>query len=54
MWYADSIGLRVIRDRLAAYAERSGDASLRPAALLERLVAEGRDFASLATGKTGT
>ena len=54
MWYADSVGLRVIRDRLAVYAERSGDASLRPAPLLERLVAEGRDFASLATGKAGT
>jgi hypothetical protein len=33
-----------VRDRLALYAERSGDESLRPASLLSRLAAEGRGF----------
>ena len=53
MHYADSIGLKVIRDRLADWAARSGDASLKPAPLLERLAAEGRGFASL-TGASST
>jgi len=48
MHYADRLGLGHVRDRLALYAERSGDASLRPAALLARLAAEGKGFASLA------
>ena len=48
MHYADSVGLKVIRDRLADWAEASDDASLKPAPLLERLAAEGRGFASLA------
>ena len=47
MYYADRIGLGQVRDRLAFYAERSGDDSLRPAALITRLAAEGRGFASL-------
>ncbi|HEX4259884.1 MAG TPA: 3-hydroxyacyl-CoA dehydrogenase NAD-binding domain-containing protein [Acetobacteraceae bacterium] len=37
MWYADRIGSRRLRDRLRALAEQTGDASLRPAALIERL-----------------
>ncbi len=37
MWYADRIGSRRLRDRLLALAEQTGDASLRPAALIERL-----------------
>jgi 3-hydroxyacyl-CoA dehydrogenase len=47
MYYADSLGLGHVRDRLAFYAERSGDQSLRPAPLIARLAAEGRGFASL-------
>jgi 3-hydroxyacyl-CoA dehydrogenase len=47
MYYADSLGLGHVRDRLAFYAERSGDVSLRPAPLITRLAAEGRGFASL-------
>jgi 3-hydroxyacyl-CoA dehydrogenase len=47
MYYADRIGLAQLRDRLILYAERSGDASLRPAALISRLAAEDRGFASL-------
>ena len=47
MYYADQLGLGRVRDRLAYYAERSGDESLRPAALISRLAAEGRSFSSL-------
>jgi 3-hydroxyacyl-CoA dehydrogenase len=47
MYYADGLGLGLVRDRLAHYAEHSRDDSLRPAALLARLAAEGRGFASL-------
>jgi 3-hydroxyacyl-CoA dehydrogenase len=47
MFYADGVGLARIRDRLAHYAERSGDASLKPAPLLTRLAGEGQGFASL-------
>ena len=46
MYYADRLGLRHVRDRLALYAERSHDESLRPAPLLERLASEGSGFAS--------
>ena len=48
MYYADQLGLAHIRDRLALYAERSGDETLRPAVRLRRLAAEGRGFASAA------
>jgi 3-hydroxyacyl-CoA dehydrogenase len=47
MHYADTVGLKHIRDRLAFYAERSGDQTLKPAALLDKLANEGRTFASL-------
>jgi 3-hydroxyacyl-CoA dehydrogenase len=46
MYYADRQGIAHIRDRLLHYAQRSGNESLRPAALIERLAAEGRGFAS--------
>jgi 3-hydroxyacyl-CoA dehydrogenase len=48
MHYADTVGLKHVRDRLAFYAERSGDETLKPAKLLEKLANEGRTFASLA------
>ena len=47
MFHADQVGLARIRDRLAAYAQRSGDKTLEPAPLLARLAAEGKGFASL-------
>jgi 3-hydroxyacyl-CoA dehydrogenase len=47
MYYADRLGLDVVRDRLRHYAERAGDDTLRPAALVERLAAAGQGFASL-------
>ena len=45
MYYADQLGLGHVRDRLALYAGWSGEESLRPAPLLQRLAAEGRGFA---------
>jgi 3-hydroxyacyl-CoA dehydrogenase len=47
MYYADQLGLPHVRDRLTLYAGQSGDESLRPAALISRLAAEGRGFAGL-------
>jgi 3-hydroxyacyl-CoA dehydrogenase len=46
MYYADRLGLAQIRDRLNFYAERSGDRTLQPAAMLRRLADENRGFAS--------
>jgi len=46
MYYADRLGLPHLHDRLTFYAERSGDQSLRPAALISRLAAENRGFAT--------
>ncbi|MFL5269097.1 MAG: 3-hydroxyacyl-CoA dehydrogenase NAD-binding domain-containing protein [Stellaceae bacterium] len=46
MHYADRLGAAHIRDRLKFYADRSGDETLRPAPLLQRLAAEGHGFAS--------
>jgi 3-hydroxyacyl-CoA dehydrogenase len=46
MYYADQLGLAQIRDRLALYAERSGDETLRPGVRIRRLAADGRGFAS--------
>jgi 3-hydroxyacyl-CoA dehydrogenase len=47
MHYADSIGLARIHDRLAMFADRTGDESLRPAPLLAKLAAEGGGFAAV-------
>jgi 3-hydroxyacyl-CoA dehydrogenase len=47
MHYADSVGLARIRDRLVEFAATTGDESLRPAPLLEKLAAAGKGFASL-------
>ena len=47
MRYADSIGLPHVARQLEKYAAQTGEASLQPAPLLSRLVAEGAGFASL-------
>jgi 3-hydroxyacyl-CoA dehydrogenase len=47
MHYADSLGLGYIRDRLTAFADKTGDGRHRPAPLLDELAAAGRGFASL-------
>jgi 3-hydroxyacyl-CoA dehydrogenase len=44
MFWADSVGLAAIRDRMLEFRRRSGRDSWRPAALLERLATEGRGF----------
>ena len=48
MFYADSVGLPYIRDRLAELARTSGDKRHEPAALLVRLADAGKGFGSLA------
>ena len=45
MHYADNAGLRHIAERLNFYAEQTGDETLRPAALLQRLADQGGSFA---------
>jgi 3-hydroxyacyl-CoA dehydrogenase len=47
MFYADSVGLKHIADRLSYYAKETNDPSLEPASLLARLAAEGKTFASM-------
>jgi 3-hydroxyacyl-CoA dehydrogenase len=49
MFWADRMGLKEVRDRLAHYAEMTGDKNLQPSALIERLAAEGGSFAGLKT-----
>jgi 3-hydroxyacyl-CoA dehydrogenase len=52
MFWADTIGLKHIADRLAFYAKETKNPALEPAPLLKRLAAEGKTFASLATEKS--
>jgi 3-hydroxyacyl-CoA dehydrogenase len=47
MHYADGVGLAYIRDRLTAFARKTGDERHRPSPLLEELAAAGKGFASL-------
>ncbi|WP_149535414.1 3-hydroxyacyl-CoA dehydrogenase NAD-binding domain-containing protein [Siccirubricoccus phaeus] len=51
MFFADRLGLKAVRDKLAHYAEATGDPNLRPAALIEKLAAEGGSFATLKSAK---
>lgn len=44
LYYADHLGLRYIRNRLLKFADESGDATLRPAALLDELADGDRKF----------
>ena len=48
MHYADGVGLGYIRDRLTAFASKTGDDRHCPAPLLEELAVAGKGFASLA------
>jgi 3-hydroxyacyl-CoA dehydrogenase len=45
MFYADSVGLKVIRDRMREWQRTQGDV-WKPAALLDRLATEGKGFLS--------
>jgi 3-hydroxyacyl-CoA dehydrogenase len=46
MFWADTVGLRQIRDRMRELGRRAGSDFWRPAALLDRLADEGRGFLS--------
>jgi 3-hydroxyacyl-CoA dehydrogenase len=46
MYYADQIGLKVVLDKMKEFQAKNGD-QFKPAALLERLAAEGKTFASV-------
>ncbi|VIO81009.1 3-hydroxyacyl-CoA dehydrogenase NAD-binding domain-containing protein [Bradyrhizobium ivorense] len=48
MYWADTVGLKHIADRLSFYAKETNDPSLEPAPLLKKLADEGKTFASLA------
>ena len=48
MHHADQVGLKAIRDWLAEQARKTGDASLTPAPVLDRLAREDRGFAGAA------
>lgn len=47
MYYADQVGLHQIAERLKEFASSSGREELRPSSLLQQLVDEDRNFASL-------
>jgi 3-hydroxyacyl-CoA dehydrogenase len=47
MFYADSVGLPALCERLGAAAARTGDAGLQPAPLLAKLAQEGKRFREL-------
>src|SRR6266705_182535 len=44
MFWADSLGLRALRDRMLEFKKQSGDEFWSPAPLLDRLAGEGRGF----------
>jgi 3-hydroxyacyl-CoA dehydrogenase len=44
MFWADSVGLGAIRDRMLEFGRRTGNAFWKPAPLLERLASEGKGF----------
>jgi 3-hydroxyacyl-CoA dehydrogenase len=46
MFWADRMGLKNVRDKLAHYAAATQDPNLKPAALIETLAASGGSFAS--------
>jgi 3-hydroxyacyl-CoA dehydrogenase len=49
MFWADRMGLKAVREKLARYAESTHDPNLKPAALIEKLAAEGGSFAAFGT-----
>ena len=48
MYYADSIGLGKVMERLKAFQEQDGDDFWEPAPLIKKLVAEGKGFKDMA------
>ena len=53
MWYADTVGLKVIHDRIREF-ERQHGARWTPAPLLTRLAESGKTFAALDAERAGT
>ena len=51
MFWADTQGMKAIRDKLAHYAEATNDPNLKPAALIEELAAKGGSFAAMKGSK---
>ncbi|MFM7415731.1 MAG: 3-hydroxyacyl-CoA dehydrogenase NAD-binding domain-containing protein, partial [Alphaproteobacteria bacterium] len=51
MFWADTLGLQAVRDKLNKYAEATGDKNLRPTALIEKLADEGGSFAGMGKSK---
>ncbi len=51
MFWADRMGLKAVRDKLAHYAATTNDPNLKPAALIERLAAEGGSFTAIGQKK---
>jgi 3-hydroxyacyl-CoA dehydrogenase len=51
MFWADTQGLKAVRDKLNKYAEATGDKNLRPTALIEKLADEGGSFAAMGKSK---
>ena len=47
MWYADKQGLDTVLADIEGFYAETGDESWKPSALLKKLVAEGKNFASL-------
>ena len=44
MWYADSVGLKRVYDRVSEFHRQQGE-NWQPAPLLERLATQGKTFA---------
>jgi len=47
MFWADTLGMKTVRDRLRMYAEATNDPNLQPAALIEKLAEQGGSFAGM-------
>ena len=50
MWYADTVGLKKVYDRIRQFEQQHG-AAWTPAPLLTRLATEGKTFAGFDRGK---
>ena len=47
MFWADRMGLKAVRDKLAQYAEATNDPNLKPAPLIEKLAKDNGSFAGM-------
>ena len=53
MWYADTVGLRKVYERVCQFHQQHGEV-WQPAPLLTQLAKEGKQFADYAKGRTAT